>query len=219
MKKSEALKKLIYSAKIYDELLLNKNYIFITEKDNKYLEVLFQATNFKHLTGIETDLKPKRFFESSLSGKIKEADINFKKNGTTELKLNILPSILNIQNISKMIGEFDNNGLLKVRLYSEKIIGNTNYCMGLVQDKSGYYSPNTVLKEDLRKISISTQKVIFVFKKNRADKLYNEICYVAKGLDIKEIDFKKEILSKLDGKLLAEIKPLEKNQILENKKP
>lgn len=197
MKKSSALKLISNSARIYSDRLLNNNYLFITDS-NLYLETCFKETNFKHLTGVESKLSPKQFYKNALDSKLTEKDIDYKENGTTQIKLNILESILDIQKVTKMLGIYNKNNLTNVLLSTEKLIGNTNYCMGFKNiDNSLYYVPNTVLKEDIRNITISTSRVLCILKKHQKNKVYEEICYTAKGVNIREIQYIKEIQNKI----------------------
>lgn len=197
MKKSSALKLISNSARIYSDRLLNNNYLFITGS-NLYLETCFKDTNFKHLTGVESKLSPKQFYKNALDSKLTERDIDFKENGTTQIKLNILESILDIHKVAKMLGIYNKNNLTNILLSTEKLIGNTNYCMGFKKiDNSSYYVPNTVLKEDIRNITISTSRVLCILKKHQKNKLYDEMCYIAKGVNIREIRYIKEIQDKI----------------------
>ena len=97
-----------------------------------------------------------------------------------------------------MLGIYNKNNLTNVLLSTEKLIGNTNYCMGFKNiDNSLYYVPNTVLKEDIRNITISTNRVLCILKKHQKNKVYEEICYTAKGVNIREIQYIKEIQNKI----------------------
>lgn len=113
------------------------------------------------------------------------------KNGTTEIKLLVLPQLMKIYNTAKMVGNYN---FSKSSLYTEKLTGNITACLGFVRDDK-YYVPNTALKEDIRDISIKPQhRVLAVLRKAVNQSIYKEICYIAKGLIIQDISLPEELL-------------------------
>lgn len=79
-----------------------------------------------------------------------------------------------------MIGIYDNN---KIIMHTEKLIGNVFGCIGFVKDEN-YYIPNTVLREDIRNITNSTNKIVGILCKNIKDKNYKIIKYLCKDTSI-----------------------------------
>ena len=63
--------------------------MFVASKDEvtQLFETKFLPSNFRHLTGIITHLNSKRFFEAAFNNKLKESDINFARDGTTQKSL------------------------------------------------------------------------------------------------------------------------------------
>ena len=188
MKKEQAIKIITESAKIYKENLENKNLLFFfgSEKSPEFFEASFLPRNFLHLTGVKTVEKrilgSVDFYEKCLKGKLSPSDFSFAENGTTDMKLSILPQLMKIQTCAKMVGVYDYK---KSVLYTEKIAGNIYACMGFIKEND-YYIPNTALREDIRDISVQPQKrVLAIFKKNIPQKFYDEIpCYLAQKVDI-----------------------------------
>ena len=216
MNKSSALKLIINSAKTYNINLLNNNYLFIAD-NGLYLEVYFKDVHFKHLTGVETYLSPSKFYKNALDSKLTEKDIDFKKNGTTQIKLNILESMLNIQKSSKIMGVYSKNNITNMLLSTEKLVGNINYCMGFVKsDNSPYYVPNTVLKDDIRNITVTKNRILCIFKKLQKEKIYDEISYIAKEVDIQKINLLKEIKDKINPVIFEKEKTESIDNIQEN---
>ncbi len=178
--KREILREIIESVKIYNENLLNKNLLFIY-KDNKkfsYIETKFLKSNFYHLTGLESkNINPKFFYEKCLNNKIKENEIKIRKDGTTMLKISVLRSLMNIHKNAKIIGDFNHTGIV---LSTEKLVGNTTSCLGLKRiDK--FYICNTLLKVDIRKVSINNRKIVSILSKNIQDSKYKKITYIDKN--------------------------------------
>ena len=125
-------------------------------------------------------------------------DFEFRDDGTTEMKLSVLPEVIKIHTSSRMTGEFTRTG---IQLYTERIAGGTKGCMGFVKDKN-YYAPNTVLKEDIRDITRSPQyRIVATFIKKIKDEKYDLLSYTAKKFDIKELFEVSFIKEKVDQKV------------------
>lgn len=184
MKKEEAFNVIISCAKRYHENLENNNLLFVfgSKQKTEFFETAFLPKHFLHLTGVEvsvnTFLGSVSFYEKCLIGRLSPDDFSLNKNGITKLKLAVLPQLTNIDRVAKMVGDYDS---LKTSLYTEKLIGNIAACVGFVRDGE-YYVPNTILKEDIRTISQHAQRVLAVYKKPVSQTLYNELCYLAKGI-------------------------------------
>ena len=146
--KEEALRKIHNCAIAYKENLIGKNILFVTLIGNKYLyfETAFHARNFLHFTGVVSSLRSTMFFRAALKNKLSTHDIELITDGTTELKLEVLPKLMNIHLTARMAGDYDKT---KSLLVTDKLAGTTAAVMGFVED-NGYYIPNTVMKEDLQ---------------------------------------------------------------------
>lgn len=199
MKKEDALRTIISCARQYDENLNNKNLMFIYKNDKNIdkIETVFLPRNFMHLTGVK--LKNGRkgsvdFYKACLKNRLSLSDFELSKDGTTEMKLSILPKLMNIKTSAKMIGEYNNS---KSILITEKIIGNTHSCIGFIKE-NGYYIPNTALKEDARNLMIGkSNQILLIYEKSIKDKTYNlNPLYSATNIDEETINNAKKIITK-----------------------
>lgn len=204
MEKKEALSIIVKCANIYQRQLLNNNVLFVCydKQHNKYecFEAAFIAGNFCHMTGVvcRDGLHPKDFYQKCIEHRLSIDDFEFRGDGTTEMKLSVLPEVIKIHTSSRMTGEFTHTG---IQLYTEKITGGTKGCMGFVKDKN-YYAPNTVLKEDIRDITRSPQhRIVATFIKKIKDEKYDLLSYTAKKFDIKELFEVSFIKEKVDQKV------------------
>ena len=117
------------------------------------------------------------------------------------MKLDVLPQLMRIHESAKMTGDFSS---FSVSLHTEKIAGNIYACLGFVKVSSGYYIPNTALKEDIRNITYRPQdRVLAVLRKPITQELYNELCYTAKGINIHDIVFPDEVKAKIQESIFA----------------
>ena len=153
MKKEDALRIIISCAKKYHENLENNNILFVfgSKRETSFFEAVFLPRHFLHLTGIE--ILPGKFsgsssfYENCLKERIGVNDFFLSKNGTTEMKLSVLPQLVNIHRAAKMVGDFN---FSKTAFLTEKLAGTVYACVGFVRDGK-YYMPNTVLREDITK--------------------------------------------------------------------
>ena len=127
--------------------------------------------------------------EVSLNHKLSPDDFSFAPDGTTQLKLEILPQLM-VKNISaKMVGDF--NGC-NPKLYTEKLAGGVKACLGFVKTPYSEYVPNTVLNIDIRTATRLPLQVIATYRRKRSDSVYNELVYKAKKIDWDNITFPKD---------------------------
>lgn len=197
----EIVKKVCEYAQIYDKNLKGKNIMFIFEnmvnKEIDYIETEFLANNYKHLTGIECKekIEPIKFYKLCINSKLSYKVIKQKDNGTTKLKLEVLPQLLNIAKNAKLVANYNGS---KINLYTEKVIGNVRCCIGFVKNDK-YYLPNTILKQDIREISQfeSNCRIIAILEKMSKQKQYDKVTYMNEKIDLKEIVSKLKIEEKI----------------------
>ena len=61
------------AASLYREHLVGKRFMYVF--DNRYIEVIYKTENFKHLTGVATNLSAKQFFRLAKKRKLTAAQI------------------------------------------------------------------------------------------------------------------------------------------------
>ena len=202
--KKEAVRILTRTAKDYKEILEGRNFLFIfrNRADNSvsYFETLFLSKNFQHLTGVEYVFngqvvrEPVRFYNDCVDERISIDHIQFREDGTTQLKLVALPKIVNFISSSKMTGLY--NGIRPL-LAVDRLAGTTNFCLGFTQD-GDYYVPSSCLLEDIRKLAEKPSQVLAVMSKKSDEAIYKNIRYVAKGLPFDRIKLQSELEEIID---------------------
>lgn len=206
MEKKRAIQAIISCAKNYSVNLSNQNLIFICSnaKNNFYsIEAVFLPRNFLHLTGVKVTKKgSSSFYKKCIEGALSESDFDFASNGTTEKKLQVLNYLVNIHTSARMIGDFNKNGFV---LQTDKIVGNSYACLGLKQDSSYYFVPNTALKADARQMifgEIGT--IVAILRKPISERFYKEITYIKPDIEISKLPLPEQITSRLDPALFPE---------------
>lgn len=179
------------------------------------IEFTFDASNFLHLTGLklrkrkkynsdQTDVENTQtssddemlsgeeisaldFYNKCLNHKLREEDFDFANDGTTEMKLDVLPGLLSRNLSAKMIGDFQSD---KPKLQTEKLAGGVSACMGFRKNKPNTrYVPDTVLKDDIKKHTSGQVRVIACYRKMKDESRYSEITYCAKNVEWDLITF------------------------------
>lgn len=200
MNKKQAVSIISRCAKTYKKQLDGYQVLFIYRDANnhsEYTEVQFRSYNFLHFTGValRPGLNATDFYRFALNSKLSENDFSFKDNHTTELKLQILHTIMNIDTRARMIGNYVGTHL---ELYTEKVTGTTTACLGLIR-KDSCYIPNSVLSEDIRNIVPKPPgKIYAVFKKRIGNSLYTQLTYKSKNLNITKKCIPKELLPQIE---------------------
>jgi hypothetical protein len=188
MRKDDALRIVTSCAKQYRDNLENKNlkFVFSNNGAEEYFESLFLPRHFLHLTGVQLlaqHMKSSDYYNLCLKGNLPLSAFNLYPNGTTEMKLSVLPQIMNIHKTAKMIGDYNDS---KSLLVTEKIVGTITACLGFQKD-GNYYVPNTVLREDIRDVTATPQKrILAILRKDIKAKSYTECTYAAKGYSLSE---------------------------------
>ncbi len=203
--KKDAIRIISDASKTYYALLSGNNFLFIfrDRESNKidFFETVFLPKNFQHLTGIEmvdkkgnVERKPLLFYERCRSGKLSESNIRFRSDGTTDMKLQALPKIVNFISSSRMTGIYNGS---KPILSVDRLAGTVNFCLGFKLD-SDYYAPSSCLLEDIRKLTNKPSQVLAIMSKKPADPIYCNIRYVAKGVPFDKLEIPADLEKIID---------------------
>lgn len=196
MRKSQAIASICSAAASYHDNYEGKKLLFISYKPSSdeciSMEAVFDRTCFLHLTGVKflsnARYDANVFYDRCLSGKLSPNDFDFAPDGTTELKLQILPAVFSSRYLgAKMMGDFNNTGS---KLYTEKLAGDSRACVGFRKDaERNIFVPNTFLNDDIRHRVIYPYQVVAVFIQNAKDADYSESVYYAKKAKWNAVEF------------------------------
>ena len=187
----------------YKKKLANTKILIIyrNREDNEIesIEIVFRPSNFQHLTGLQLLDKEGNqkkncsveFYHKCTGNNLKASEIKFKEDGTTPLKLDALPSLMELTNITKIVGDYDDS---KKWMEANVIVGGIHFCLAVSEDEDGRYFPRSGLPEDIRNITKKSSQVLAIFQKKLNDKdPYKMVCYVAKGLELSKLNLPPEI--------------------------
>lgn len=198
--KEDAIAVVTRCAENYRNELEGRNFLFVCMDRHKKViavEVSFHKSNYMHLTGLKPPksngagsnrgLHANDFYQKCLDHKLSPQDFDFAEDGTTHMKIDVLPNVITKNLSANMIGNYNS---ARPQLYTEKIIGNIHACVGFTFDqKTTEYVPNTVLQEDIRDVTTSRACVVAVYRKDAGVELYEELTYRAKGVDFASITY------------------------------
>lgn len=114
-KKQDTLKAIVAeiksAAKLYKEYLVGRKFIYIF--DGRYIEVIYKAQNFKHLTGVESLLSAKRFYSNAVNDTLQADQIWFNRQHPYALCLKKIRHLQDIVNLASsesfMLEEIETN--------------------------------------------------------------------------------------------------------------
>ncbi len=182
LQKRDIIKILSSCAQAYQRELVGKEFLVLYQREKtESCSFRFAKSNFLHLTGVQiaSTISAQDFFDKCLEHKLSEQDFSAATDGTTDLKLSVLPRMICKNFNARMIGNYRTTG---IALYTEKLLGGTMGCIGFVMDAKGGYVPNTLLNEDVRDVVDKPCRVLAIFRKNQGEPKYTEMTYLAKGI-------------------------------------
>lgn len=202
--KREAMQILFRCAEIYDKTLLKKNLLIVMRAKNNInaIEVRFPPDAYEHLTGVDVanGISANHFYSLCVDKRLSPKHFEFKADGTTRLKLDVLEPLLKLTSSVKMVTDYNNR---RPKLQADKLAGGVNACLGLMLEDNGrFYKPRTVLKADIRDEGDLIEQVLFIIEKNKDEEFYNNITYIAKKVDLKTLRIPKLIRQKINHELI-----------------
>lgn len=199
--KEEARKRVLNCAKQYQQNLLNKKLLIIYRERQdhtiRYIEVVFYERNYQHLTELELidrngnalSNQSLNFYRKCMENKLGLEEFQFKKDGTTHLKLAALPALMDITKITKITGDYNN---VRPYLFVDKVMGGVNFCLGLSRENNIYILSSALL-EDIKKVTAAPSQVLAILEKPIRTDIYSTVKHVSKGLNLNNITLPEEI--------------------------
>jgi hypothetical protein len=195
----EAKEILRIAAQSYKNNYINKNVLFVASHGSSVhlYEVAFFTKNFMHLTGNTKNMSSKHFYNKAKSGSLKTDDFIFAKDGTTDMKLDVLQPLMSLLYTAQMIGDYNN---LHEWVVADKMVGTVAIAMGFKKDKDANCNvPCTALKTDVRTVSLKpVLPITAIFRKDRSEKLYSEATRFAKGVEVESLASATELVGIVD---------------------
>lgn len=198
------VKKIEDAAALYREKLVGKRFMYVF--DGRYIEVIYKAENFRHLTGVETYLAAKRFYSYAARKILTASQIWFTPTHPYDL---CIRKVQHINEVAVMAGS-ESFMLEEIKTDTKSYkFGTTDLnftlCMNKELDEQGNEKGDCFVVQSLRdedcfKKSKDAYIVTHIFSRPNDEKNYTDLLYMDKSADIQSLPT--EILELLDERLV-----------------
>lgn len=164
----EAARSIIFAgAAKYKEKLSGRQFMLIykdnASKNIKSVVVAFKPTNFKHLTGVVTELSAARFFRICLDKRLSTKQFNFDKYGNIQRKLDVLLLMPNVFYGRCWLGESINNDIY---INADYYVGDTHCVLSVgIRITEAGDVPVTLKKQSISEVVKKESKVFAIASK------------------------------------------------------
>lgn len=195
---------IIRAASIYKSKMVGYSFLYVFE--DRYIEVIYRAKDFMHLTGVDSDLSAMAFYREAVRGRLRHSQIYFSQRHPYDLcvrKINQLQNIAAVTDSEIFILEdlttdtFTYKFGLTELNFTLCLKADTDYFGNTVSDK---YVARSLRSEDSVPRSSDAYEVHYIFAKRNDERFYNDLRYIDERYEIS--NFPEEILNKIDDTLL-----------------
>ena len=191
--------KAIKGAAQYAHYLMDKVFLVVCEDGQEY-ELRFFKTDYRHLTGISTNLSDEAFFSHCKSRTLDIGNIDeYQKYNWSTLKT----KADRISQIHRILYDNTQNALFMINLHAKTrdfpvAIKNMNInaCVGFIDNNN---KARTLRKYNNSNNADEQKKIYLIIARKQSDFLYDELVYTSYVEDIYNVN--KTIIDKMDAKL------------------
>lgn len=200
------VEEIIAASESYKNQLVGKKFLYVF--DNRYIEVIYKATNFRHLTGVATKLSAKEFYKLAVQRKLRAQQIYFSDAHPFRLCKKKVKHIGEIATLAGTESFLLEEITTQTQTYK---FGTTELSFTLCfnkeydvtgQEKSECYVVESLRDEDCFEKSKNVYTVTHIFSKDNDAKKYNNILYIEKESPLEELP--ENIKGKLSANILGE---------------
>lgn len=206
------------AAQFYKTLLVGKRFLYVF--DGRYIEVLFESKNFRHLTGVSTNLSAERFYQYAVGNKLSAPQIWFDANHPYTLSIRKLK---HINDVAKMSSS-ENFMLEDIKTDTKSYkFGTTDLhftlCLGRPTDAKGNEVGDCFIVESLRdedcfSKSVGAFVVTHILFKPNDKKQYSDILFMDKSATLDNLP--QEVKQMLSDELLEQMIPSNTEQTIKD---
>ena len=195
---------IIQAAADYKTYMVGRSFLYVFE--GRYLEVIYRARDFLHLTGVDTNLSANEFYKEAIRGTLRHTQIFFSKRHPYDLcvrKMLHLAHITAVTNSSIFLLEDLVTNTFQYKFGLSEL--NFTVCLDVDKDSnqmivSDHYIVRSLRVEDSFDRSSGAFEVQYIFVKPNDVRLYSTISYTDHRINI--TDLPEEVLAKLNPILL-----------------
>lgn len=189
IQKMELRQDIIEASKLYKDWFVGKTFMYVFE--NKYIQVTYRIKDFKHLTGVASNIGAKDFYKHSIEKVLSENNIINSLRYPFNLSRKKVTALLNFKSLIEV----------DLLILEEITTDSTSYKFGVADleftlclinptDKNGkvinddYFVPQSLRVEDSVSRSKNAYEVNFIFVKENNESLYSKLLYNDKKYSI-----------------------------------
>lgn len=204
IQKMELRQDIIEASRLYKDWFVGKTFMYVFE--NKHIQVTYRIKDFKHLTGVASNIGAKDFYKHSIEEVLSENNIINSSRYPFNLARKKVTALLNF----KCLIDVD------LLILEEITTDSTTYKFGVADleftlclinptDKKGkvinddYFVPQSLRVEDSVSRSKNVYEVNFIFVKENNESVYSKLLYDDKKYSISSLST--EIKSKIKKEL------------------
>lgn len=170
------------AASLYRRELVGKRFLYVF--DGRYIEVIFKAQNFRHLTGVATDLSAKRFYSYAARRMLAASQIWFDKEHPYDL------CARKAKHLSQIASMMSSESFILEELTTEKKTFkfgatdlNFTLCLDMEYDETGSekgecYVVESLRDEDCFSKSKNIHEITHILARPNDAKLYSQLLFV-----------------------------------------
>lgn len=186
MKKATDRKNIIrqieQAAEAYREKLVGKKFLYVF--DGRYIEVLYKAENFRHLTGVAAKLGAKRFYSYAARRILAVSDIGFDAIHPYDLCIRKIQHISEVANLAGSEGFMLEDITTQTQCYKFGVTDlNFTLCMNKERDDEGREKGDCFVVQSLRdedcfEKSNDVYTVTHILSKQNDAKEYTDVIFM-----------------------------------------
>lgn len=184
----DAVRIILEVAPVYAEKMVGKIFLYVFE--GQYIEVTYRAKEFKHLTGVSTELSARDFYKLALSGRLTPEQVSFDSRHPAKLcerKMGHLQNLSSIVNSDIIVLEEIGTASKLYRFGFTEL--DFTLCLnkdfdGEGNPKSDYYIVQSLRDGDSFSKSLRQYECNFIFSKRNDRALYDTLNYSDGRADI-----------------------------------
>ena len=190
---------IIKAANLYKTHLVGKRFLYVF--DDRYIEVIYKASNFRHLTGVDTSLSAKDFFRLACRKQLQANQIHFSAQHPYSL---CVKKVKHIEDVATLAGS-ENFMLEEITTQTQTYkFGTTDLnfslCMNKELDESGVekgdcYVVQSLRDEDCFSKSKEAFVVTHILSRPNDQKKYMDMLYIDSSVEDTIPEMLQEIIS------------------------
>ncbi len=187
----DIIKKIHNAAVLYKRNLVGRRFMYVF--DERYIEVIFKAQNFRHLTGVDTNLSANRFYDYSVKNLLEASQIFFSASHPFNLctrKVQHIDEIATMAATECFMLEEIRTDTMTYKFGTTDL--NFTLCLNKETDKNGNEKSECYVVQSLRDEDCFSKcgeayEVTHIFSRKNDQREYTDLLYVDDSSSIEKL--------------------------------